>query len=51
MKKFEVVSLADLPRGARFYFVGDARKKVWEINSEKPDTRCNVYVQLVVRIA
>lgn len=47
MKKFKVVDLESLPKGARFYFVGDARKKVYEIMSEKPDASFNVKISRV----
>lgn len=42
MRKFEVVDLEKLPKGARFYMVGNARKTVYEIaerNSGDPFIR------------
>lgn len=45
MKKFEVIELGSMPKGAHFYFVGDGRKKVYEMLSDKPDYRDNVGIR------
>lgn len=46
MKKFEVIELSKMPKGAHFYFVGDGRKKVYEMLSDKPDYRDNVAIRV-----
>ena len=34
MKKFEIVNMEDLPKGARLYFVGDGTKKIYEVKRQ-----------------
>jgi hypothetical protein len=45
MRKFEVVELGSMSKGTRFYFVGDGRKKVYEMLSSKTDYRDNVAIR------
>lgn len=44
MKKFEIVNLGDLPKGARFYFLGDGRKKIYEVKCQNNADTDLIYV-------
>ncbi len=44
MKKFEIVNLEDLPKGARFYFLGDGRKKIYEVKHQNNADTDFIYV-------
>jgi len=47
MKKFELVNLEDLPKGARFYFPLDHRKRVYEILESVTGDPFTVLIRIV----
>lgn len=48
MKKFEVLDLAALPKGARFYFISDGQKRVYEVTDPfKPGVSMDVGMKAV----
>lgn len=47
MKKFEVIELSIMPKGARFYFVGDRNKTVYEFLRTSTD---NPYLAVIKNV-